>query len=105
VQAKEGRSFFSNFPPVKHAMSFQNVTQRSVSSAISIMRTSAMVKQTFTLAGYPSVCARCRDESCRPSDGGGEGKTSGGGHPVSPWGQKAKGLKTRKRKKQSSNIS
>lgn len=34
--------------------------------------------------------------------GGGEGKTSGGGHPVSPWGQKAKGLKTRK-KKQDSN--
>lgn len=27
--------------------------------------------------------------------GGGEGKTSGGGHPVSPWGQAAKGLKTR----------
>lgn len=33
--------------------------------------------------------------------GGGEGKTSGGGQPVSPWGQKAKGLKTRKRKKES----
>lgn len=33
--------------------------------------------------------------------GGGEGKTSGGGHPVSPWGQKAKGLKTRKNKKES----
>ncbi len=33
--------------------------------------------------------------------GGGEGKTSGGGHPVSPWGQKAKGLKTRKKKKAS----
>jgi large subunit ribosomal protein L2 len=30
--------------------------------------------------------------------GGGEGKTSGGRHPCSPWGQKAKGLKTRKRK-------
>ncbi|MFC2135099.1 50S ribosomal protein L2 [Bacteroidota bacterium] len=30
--------------------------------------------------------------------GGGEGKSSGGGHPVSPWGQKAKGLKTRKKK-------
>jgi len=30
--------------------------------------------------------------------GGGEGKTSGGGHPVSPWGQKSKGLKTRKEK-------
>ena len=30
--------------------------------------------------------------------GGGEGRTSGGGHPVSPWGQPAKGLKTRKKK-------
>ncbi len=36
--------------------------------------------------------------------GGGEGKTSGGGHPVSPWGQKAKGLKTRKRNKQSTKL-
>jgi large subunit ribosomal protein L2 len=27
--------------------------------------------------------------------GGGEGKTSGGGHPVSPWGQPAKGYRTR----------
>ena len=27
--------------------------------------------------------------------GGGEGKTSGGRHPVSPWGQPAKGFKTR----------
>ena len=31
--------------------------------------------------------------------GGGEGKSSGGRHPVSPWGQSAKGLKTRKNKK------
>lgn len=36
--------------------------------------------------------------------GGGEGKTSGGGHPVSPWGQKAKGLKTRKRSKVSNKM-
>lgn len=33
--------------------------------------------------------------------GGGEGKTSGGGHPVSPWGKPAKGGKTRKTKKYS----
>ncbi len=33
--------------------------------------------------------------------GGGEGKSSGGRHPVSPWGQLAKGLKTRKAKKAS----
>lgn len=33
--------------------------------------------------------------------GGGEGKTSGGGHPVSPWGVLAKGGKTRKKHKYS----
>ena len=31
--------------------------------------------------------------------GGGEGKTSGGRSPVSPWGQSAKGLKTRSNKR------
>jgi large subunit ribosomal protein L2 len=36
--------------------------------------------------------------------GGGEGKSSGGGHPVSPWGQKSKGLKTRDPKKPSSKY-
>ena len=30
--------------------------------------------------------------------GGGEGKTSGGRHPVTPWGQPTKGFKTRRRK-------
>ena len=31
--------------------------------------------------------------------GGGEGRSSGGRHPCSPWGQLAKGLKTRKNKR------
>lgn len=31
--------------------------------------------------------------------GGGEGRTSGGRHPVSPWGQPTKGAKTRKNKR------
>ncbi len=31
--------------------------------------------------------------------GGGEGRTSGGRHPCSPWGQLSKGLKTRKNKR------
>jgi large subunit ribosomal protein L2 len=30
--------------------------------------------------------------------GGGEGRTSGGRHPCSPWGQLSKGLKTRTNK-------
>ncbi len=33
--------------------------------------------------------------------GGGEAKSKGGNHPMSPWAQKAKGLKTRNRKKMS----
>ena len=36
--------------------------------------------------------------------GGGEGKSSGGRHPCSPWGQISKGLKTRKRKLSDSLI-
>lgn len=50
---------------------------------------------------------RVRGVAMNPVDhpmGGGEGKTSGGGHPVSPWGQKSKGLKTRKRKNQSNRF-
>ena len=31
--------------------------------------------------------------------GGGEGRTSGGRHPVSPWGKPTKGYKTRKKAK------
>ena len=31
--------------------------------------------------------------------GGGEGKTSGGRHPVTPWGQPTRGYKTRNNKR------
>ena len=36
--------------------------------------------------------------------GGGEGRTSGGSHPRSPWGKLAKGGKTRNRRKTSSRF-
>jgi len=36
--------------------------------------------------------------------GGGEGRSSGGRHPVSPWGTPAKGYKTRNKKKASSKL-
>ena len=44
---------------------------------------------------------RVRGVAMNPVDhphGGGEGKTSGGRHPVTPWGQPTKGYKTRKKK-------
>jgi large subunit ribosomal protein L2 len=36
--------------------------------------------------------------------GGGEGRSSGGRHPCSPWGMPAKGFRTRKRTKQSDRL-
>jgi large subunit ribosomal protein L2 len=36
--------------------------------------------------------------------GGGEGRTSGGRHPVSPWGQPTKGYRTRRNKRTSNMI-
>ena len=36
--------------------------------------------------------------------GGGEGRTSGGRHPVSPWGKPTKGARTRKKKKSDALI-
>jgi large subunit ribosomal protein L2 len=48
-----------------------------------------------------------RGVSMNPVDhplGGGEGKSSGGRHPVSAWGQQAKGYKTRRNKRTSRFI-
>lgn len=36
--------------------------------------------------------------------GGGEGRTSGGRHPVTPWGKPTKGMRTRDRKKASNKM-
>ena len=55
------------------------------------------------LGRRPSV----RGVAMNPVDhphGGGEGRASGGGHPVTPWGVPTKGYKTRKRKKQSNKL-
>ena len=48
-----------------------------------------------------------RGRAMNPVDhphGGGEGRSTGGRPPVSPWGQQAKGLKTRNRRKTSSKF-
>jgi len=66
--------------------------------------------QNFGKAG------RSRHKGIRPSvrgvvmnpvdhpHGGGEGRSTGGRHPVSPWGQPTKGKKTRKKNKASSKL-
>ncbi len=50
---------------------------------------------------------RVRGVAMNPVDhpmGGGEAKTSGGGHPVSPWGQLSKGFPTRTKSKPSNSM-
>ncbi|OHD14110.1 MAG: 50S ribosomal protein L2 [Spirochaetes bacterium GWD1_27_9] len=52
------------------------------------------------------VRPKVRGTAMNPVDhphGGGEGRTKGGRHPVSPWGLPTKGYKTRNKRKSSSN--
>ena len=51
----------------------------------------------------PHVRGRAMNPVDHPH-GGGEGRSTGGRPPVSPWGQKAKGLKTRTKRKPSSKF-
>ena len=51
---------------------------------------------------YKGIRPTVRGVAMNPVDhphGGGEGRTSGGRHPVSPWGTPTKGYKTRKNKR------
>ena len=50
---------------------------------------------------------KVRGAAMNPVDhphGGGEGRTTGGRHPVTPWGKPTKGAKTRRRKKPSNRF-
>lgn len=66
--------------------------------------------QSFGKAGrsrWKGVRPTVRGVAMNPIDhphGGGEGKTSGGRHPVTPWGKPTKGKKTRSNKRTSNMI-
>lgn len=56
---------------------------------------------------WMGINPRVRGVAMNPIDhpmGGGEGKSSGGRHPCSPWGLPSKGYKTRRKKKSSKFI-
>lgn len=75
----------------------------SVSNEAHKNRTIAKAGRNRWLGKRPHV----RGVAMNPVDhpmGGGEGKSSGGRHPVSPWGQSAKGKKTRARAKPSNKM-
>lgn len=105
VQAKEGRFVLLKFPSgeARNVLSecYATIGQLGNLDHENISFGKAGRSRWFGIRPY------VRGVAMNPVDhpmGGGEGKTSGGGHPVSPWGQKAKGLKTRKRKKSSSQY-
>ncbi len=105
VQAKEGDFVLLKFPSGEtrnvHAVCYATVGQLGNIDHENISIGKAGRSRWLGIRPYNRGVAR------NPVDhpmGGGAGKTSGGGHPVSPWGQKSKGLKTRKHKKQSSQY-
>lgn len=56
---------------------------------------------------YLNKRPKVRGVAMNPIDhpmGGGEGRSSGGRHPITPWGMPTKGYKTRKKKKDSSKL-
>ena len=58
-------------------------------------------------ARWKGVRPTVRGVAMNPVDhphGGGEGRTSGGRHPVTPWGVPTKGFKTRKKNKPSNKY-
>ena len=105
VQAKEGRFVLLKFPSgeVRNVLADCYAT---VGQLGNIDHENISVGKAGR-SRWLGIRPQSRGVSRNPVDhpmGGGEGKTSGGGHPVSPWGQKSKGLKTRKHKKQSSKY-
>ena len=79
-------------------------------ATIGVVSNSEHQKQKLGKAGkkrYQGKRPHVRGVAMNPVDhpmGGGEGRTSGGGHPVSPWGQLAKGKKTRNPRKSTKMI-
>ena len=97
--AKEGDYGLVKLPSGETRKVAQIVWLRSVRSANSDHEKSPGQGRTYALAGRRP---HNRGVSMNPVDhphGGGEGKTSGGRHPVTPWGQPTRGYKTRNNKR------
>jgi large subunit ribosomal protein L2 len=102
VMAKDGDYVLLRLPSGEVRKVHQNcrATIGRVGNAEHMNITSGKAGRSRWLGIRPTV----RGVAMNPVDhpmGGGEGRTSGGRQPCSPWGQQAKGLKTRRKKKAS----
>jgi large subunit ribosomal protein L2 len=108
VVAKENRIVHLKFPSTE----IRNVRETCVAT-IGAVSNGEHINVVLGSAGrvrHKGIRPTVRGVVMNPVDhpmGGGEGKSKGGGgwhHPVSPWGQKTKGFKTRKKRKPSSKY-
>jgi large subunit ribosomal protein L2 len=100
VVAKENRMVQIRFP----SNEVRNVSEDCLATIgqVSNPEHTNIIKGSAGRSRWAGRRPKVRGVAMNPVDhpmGGGEGKSAGGGHPVTPWGQKTKGLKTRKANK------
>lgn len=100
LMAKEGKYGMLRLPSteLRRVLLECRATVGAVSNANHENTESGKAGRSRWLGKRPSV----RGVAMNPVDhphGGGEGRTAGGRHPVTPWGQSTKGKKTRKNKR------
>jgi large subunit ribosomal protein L2 len=103
--AKEGKYALLRLPSgeVRNVLSSCTATVGQVGNVMHENITIGKAGRNRWLGKRPKV----RGVAMNPVDhplGGGEGKSSGGRHPVTPWGVPTKGYKTRDKKKPSSKL-
>jgi large subunit ribosomal protein L2 len=105
ITAKEGDYVLLKLPSGEMRMVFDKcyATIGSVGNQDHMKVSIGKAGRSRWLGKRPKV----RGVAMNPHDhphGGGEGKTSGGRHPVTPWGKPTKGHKTRKKRKTSGRF-
>ena len=105
LAARDGQYAIVKLPSGETRMVLQTcmATMGSLSNEDHFLEISGKAGRSRWLGRRPSV----RGVAMNPVDhphGGGEGKTSGGRHPVTPWGKPTKGYKTRSKRKKNALI-
>ena len=105
LMAKEG-----SYATLKLSSGEVRLVGVSCRATIGVVGNSEHANVSYGKAGRPRWIGRrpsVRAVAMNPVDhpmGGGEGRSSGGRHPCSPWGQPAKGFKTRSPRKSSNKF-
>ena len=105
IAAKEGDYVTLKLPSGEIRMVFKKcyATIGTVGNEDHMNTTLGKAGRTRWLGIRPTVRGMAMNPIDHPH-GGGEGRSKGGKHPVSPWGQPTKGYKTRKKNKPSSRF-